>query len=376
MSDENDLKQHEPTSKKLADLKKKGQTLRSKDLSGATIVILSVLLMILMGNSLHALIIKNIDDVFLNMNKVVYADSNMILIFKQMMVRSFLSIMPLLIIIFAAVFLSAFLLGGWNFTLEAVHFKLEKLNPFTNLANIYSKRLFMDVAKAFGKFIIIMVLFVTYALSNKDKLFVMPYLKLDHSVSLFASITESFIFTLFAGIILIALIDVIYSYYTYHEKAMMSTQEVKDETKDAESSADVKRKMKSLQMAILRQKVNLMVPKANVVITNPTHYSIALQYREGKDKAPRVIAKGKGQLAAHIRLLAAKHAIPIYPEPVLARAIFHTCKLNHEVRPELYMAVALVLTFINQLNQYQQGLIDEPVKVTDLQIPPEFVFDK
>ncbi len=375
MSDD-DLKQHAPTSKKLADLKRKGQTLRSKDLSGATIVILSVLLMALMGESLKTLILKNIDDIFLNINQIIFADENITLIFKKMIVRSFFKILPLLIIIFFSVFLSAFFLGGWNFTLESIHFKLEKLDPLKNLSNIYSKRIFIDIAKAFGKFIIIMILFVTYVLSNKEKLFIMPYLKLNNSVSLFATITETFLFTLFSGIMLIALIDVIYSYRAYHEKAKMSTQEIKDEAKDAEGSADVKRKMKSMQMAILRQKVNIMVPKANVIITNPTHYSVALQYKEGKDRAPRVVAKGKGQMAAYIRLLATRHFVPIYQEPVLARAIYHTCKLNHEVRSELYMAVALVLTFINQLNQYQQGLVDEPVKATDLQIPPEFVFDK
>ena len=118
-----------------------------------------------------------------------------------------------------------------------------------------------------------------------------------------------------------------------------------------------------------------VIPKATVIVTNPTHYAVALSYAEGKDKAPKVLAKGKDHVAQQIRSLAAQHGIPIYPAPPLARALFHVGKIGSDIQPDLYMAVAVVLSYVQQLKNYQQGNAAMPRVADDLAIPANLIFE-
>ena len=171
-------------------------------------------------------------------------------------------------------------------------------------------------------------------------------------------------------------LDMVHSYFGYQKKVMMSLQEVKDEQKETDGNPEIKRKIRAAQMAASRQRIQLDVPSATVIITNPTHYSVALKYTEHVDKAPKIIAMGKNNLAAEIRLTAIKHAIPIYEAPELARAIYFTGKVGSYIIDDLYMAVAIVLSYIAQLKNYQIGLGNKPDYVNDLQVPKQYHFDK
>ena len=175
-------------------------------------------------------------------------------------------------------------------------------------------------------------------------------------------------------VILLIIFDVFYQYAQFQNQSKMSDQELKDEYKDAEGSAEVKRKIRSSQFAMYRQRLSVSVPRANVIVTNPTHYAIALRYEANKDKAPKVVAKGKGPVAQQIRSLAIANGVPIYEAAPLARAIYHTTKLNTEIHPELYMSVAIVLSYVHQLKNYQMGIGKQPEYVEDLEIPKEFIF--
>jgi len=194
------------------------------------------------------------------------------------------------------------------------------------------------------------------------------------SINVGYSIIKSFIILLCITLIALMAFDVFYQYVQFQNQSKMTGQELKDEYKDTEGSVDVKRKIRSAQFALLRQRLAVSVPQANVVITNPTHYAIALKYDAKKDRAPKVVAKGKGPLAQQIRFLAIANAIPIYEAPPLARAIYHTSKVNTEIHPELYMSVAIVLSYVHQLKNYQMGAGKQPDFVEDLEIPKEFIY--
>ena len=166
--------------------------------------------------------------------------------------------------------------------------------------------------------------------------------------------------------------NAIYSFFSYQKKIKMTTQEIKDERKNTEGSPEVKGKRRSMQLALARKNIQRTVPEASVIITNPTHYAVALKYIEGEDKAPKIIAKGIEHIAKEVRIIAIKNAIPIYEEPQLARAIYHTGKVGTYIKEDLYQAVAVVLAYVVQLKNYQQGVGDMPTKEHAIELPPEY----
>lgn len=376
MDEDKEQKQHAPTGKRLAELSEKGQTLRSKDLSGGLLLFFATLLLIFMGPRFKDYFVMNFKLVFSHLNEIALSEHYLFVIFKQMVLGSVSVLLPFFIIMYFIPFISVFILGGWNFSIKALRFKWETLDLFSNLSNLFGKRIIVDMVKSLLKLGIIASIFIYFIMYNNTIIFRLAETTIHYSMVTLYDMIQRFITTLLMGVIMISSIDALYSFFEYHQRIKMTLQEIKDEAKQAEGSPEVKRKMRSMMMTILKQKIKNMVPTADVIITNPTHFAVALKYREGVDRAPRVIAKGKGPLALYIRGLAASKGIPIYEAPPLARAIYHTTKLGGEVSPALYVAVALVLSYINQLRYYQSGKGPMPVKASDLEIPADYIFDR
>jgi flagellar biosynthesis protein FlhB len=374
MSDNQEQKQHQASSKRLDDLRDSGQTLRSKDLSSGLILVMSIIMLIFMSGHIGTRISNNFVTSFGLIASVDENPNKLLGQLGDMLIQNITLLIPVFLLIIASALASVFLLGGWNFTLKAVEFKWEKLNPATNLGNIFSKRMLSDVVKSTCKFIFIIGLFALFIKNNSKELLSLTHLPLHASFHLLCSMIVRFVIILCLAIAAIVILDVFLSYRSYQNKTMMTTQELKEEMKSTEGNADVKRRLRSLQYSILKQKIPQMIPQATVVITNPTHYAVALQYIEGKDKAPKVLAKGKGGVAQYMRKLAISNGIPIYEEPPLARAIFHTTKTGGFINPGLYLAVAIVLAYINQLSKYQSGQAALPVKASQIDLPAGFYF--
>jgi flagellar biosynthetic protein FlhB len=356
------------------EMREKGQTLRSKDLSGGLLLASAILMIVILSGTFKSQFEHNFILSFESISTVSENQEHVYKVFRHLVLANFMMLIPVMIMMIAVVFGSVFILGGWNFSLKALRFKWENINPAVNLGNIYSSKMIMDVTKSSIKFIILVGFTIYFIHGNMKDLLSIPYLSLGSAMVAFFYLIEKFVLVLFTGILMIVCIDALTSYLTYQSKSKMSTQDMKDEQKDTEGNADVKRKLRSLQFSLAKQKIPQMVPLANVIVTNPTHYAVALRYKEGVDKAPKVIAKGKGAIAQYIRKLAISNGIPIYEEPPLARAIYHTSKLGSDVNPALYLAVAIVLTYIHQLRRYQQGQGPLPVKSTNLDIPEAFHF--
>ncbi|HEU5282123.1 MAG TPA: flagellar type III secretion system protein FlhB [Gammaproteobacteria bacterium] len=376
MDDDKEQKQHAPTGKRLTELNEKGQTLRSKDLSGGMLLFTMVIILLFMGPKFKEYFINNYYLAFTRFDKIASADAVSMKLFEHMVLGSINVLLPFFILIIIIPFLSVFILGGWNFSFKAVRFKWETLDLFTNLGNLFGKRILVDITKSSIKFFAMASIAAYFIMNHKQELFSLPQSSLSHAFSGFYDLMQRFVTTLLAGVVLIAGLDSVYSFFDYHQRIKMTLQEIKDEAKESNGSPEVKRKMRSMMITILKQKINQMVPQADVIVTNPTHYAVALKYREGVDKAPKVIAKGKGPLALYIRTLAVSKGVPIYEAPPLARAIFHTSKLGTEVKPPLYVAVALVLSYINQLRYYQMGRAPLPMMAENLEIPPEYIFNR
>ncbi len=174
------------------------------------------------------------------------------------------------------------------------------------------------------------------------------------------------------GMIPIALIDVPYQSHKHHEEMKMTLQEVKDERKNAEGDPMVKNRVRRIQYQAAANRMMQEVPNADVIVTNPTHFSVAISYDQNGNRAPVLVAKGLDELALHIRKIGGAHEVPIVESPALARAIYYSTEVNHEVPQKLFMAVAQVLAYVYQLKAYKKGKGSRPKALKkDLPIPPE-----
>lgn len=375
MSDQSAEKQHQATARRIDDLRKKGQTLRSRDLSGGLVFIIAISVTIYLAPYITNQIKLNYEQAYTNFLEIAQ-DGIPFSLIRKIIISNFLLLLPIFFTLVIAALLSPYLFGGWNFTLESMQFNFEKLNPIANLGNIFSTKIFLNVAKSLLKVIVILSVLGIFTYKEIDTLIELSRLPFLTAITDGFFIIKDFIVVISTAIVFIVLYDVVTNFYEFQNRIKMTTQELKDEFKETEGNTDVKRKMKSVQFALLKQRLNVSVPKATVIITNPTHYAIAVRYNDKSDKAPKVIAKGKDQLALQIRKIAVSHSIPIYEAPPLARALYNTAKLNTEINPGLYTSVAIVLSYVHQLRYYQLGIAKQPQFITDLKIPDEFIFNE
>lgn len=375
METESQDKQHQASAKRLSEMRKKGSVPRSRDLTSSLVLIMAVMILVNMSSTFKGRLIENFSLSFGSINDVVSNNVELSYVIKKMAMDNFILLLPLFILLFAVVLASPFLFGGWNFTLEVLGFKFEKLNPLTNLQRIFSPtKALIEIFKSVLKAAFIISVLASFFYYKKAEIFSLINYPASVAIHGSYSLVSGFAIILCCSLIILALADVIYHYFQFQKDSKMSTQELRDEGKDAEGNVEVKRKIRSKQMALIKQRLSVLVPQATVIITNPTHYSVALRYDERKDTAPKVLAKGKDFSAQQIRQIAVANAIPIYEAPALARAIFHTTKIGFEIHPALYMAVALVLSYVHQLKNFQSGRGQQPKFVSDFEIPKEFIY--
>lgn len=374
MSDESLDKQHQATGKKLADLRRKGKTMRSKDLTSGLVFASTIIMLIFMAHSFKLQLESNFYDFFNLIKDVLRNDEFPSPYLKKIIINNFVLLLPIFFMAILAAFSSPFLFGGWNFSSESIGFKWESLNPINNLKNMFSKKMILNVVKSSLKVTVIIGVLIVFTYNNRFNIIELTNLPMQSAFYGAYYIIANFIVVCSASLIFIILYDVVASYFEYQQKVKMTTQELKDEMKETEGNAQVKRKIRSAQFAVLRQRLGSTVPTASVIITNPTHYAVAVKYNPEQDHAPKIVAKGKGLIAQHIRKIAITNGIPLYEAPLLARAVYNTTKIGSEIQPELYMSVALVLSYVHQLKNYQQGQGQMPQFVSDLPIPNEFIY--
>jgi flagellar biosynthetic protein FlhB len=368
-------KEHKATAKRLADLRKQGIVMRSRDLSSALVIVSAALALFMISTEIVGMFkysfyhtIKSIPDVVNDPDKLFF-------VFKKVIYGNFVQLVKLFSLIFIAAIFAPCLFGGWNFTWDVVRFNFGKINPLVNFVNLFNlKRISGDLARSSLQAFLLISACAIFFYHQTSFIFSFVLFQPVH-----ASQATFHLFVQYFGVVAIVIamivsIDILYNYTRFQNQHKMSLQELKDEHEEAEGSAELKRKIRSTQFSILRQRLSQSVPTANVVVTNPTHYAVALKYDSKMDRAPKVIAKGKGLIAEEIKRLAIVNGIYLYQAPPLARAIFYTTKLNTYVKPELYMAVAIVLSYVSQLKNYQNGQGQLPNFVSEFDLPKEFIY--
>ncbi len=352
MADDSDQeKTEEPSEKRLRESREKGEVPRSRDLSGAFVVLAGVAALMNSGESglRHA---RRIFQLGLGYSREsLFSDALPGSSLHAAMYEALLLFAPVAIATMLATLAAPLLLGGLNFSAQALQPKFERLDPIKGLGKIFAMRGLVELAKALLKLLFIGTVLLLLLQHWQGEL------QATGRGSVTAGIAQSIGLlgrsALWFGsmLVLIGAIDALYQKFDHGKNLRMSKQEIRDEMKESEGNPEVKGRIRQVQQAQSRRRMMEELPKADVVVVNPTHFAVALRYDDGRMGAPRVIAKGVDVLAQQIRLVAGSHRIPLVEAPPLARALYATTELGREVPASLFVAVAQVLAYVYQLKQ-------------------------
>ncbi|MGL4985140.1 MAG: flagellar biosynthesis protein FlhB, partial [Plesiomonas sp.] len=273
--------------------------------------------------------------------------------------KALLSIIPsfslILLLLFVASILGASLIGGFNVSAEAMMPKFNKLNPMSGFKRMFGMQSWVELGKSILKILLLGITTWRLLLNTRDDLAQLSMEAFPQNMIHAVDTLLWFVLLLSCTLILVAAIDVPYQLWNHGKKLMMTKQELKEEYKNSEGNPQIKGRIRQLQREMANRRMMGEVPTADVIVTNPEHFSVALRYQRDKDKAPVVVAKGVDMMAMKIREIANAHDIPIVAAPPLARALYHSAELEQPIPDGLFMAVAQVLAYVFQLRQYQAG---------------------
>lgn len=341
--------------KRRREARARGQVPRSRELTTALVMAGGAGLLISSGGDIVSGA-QQLMSSSLNIDPGVLSDPGQL---PMMLGRTYGKAMHLLMPVFMGLLVLALvgpmLLGGWNFSVQAAMPDLNRINPLTGLGRIFSLNSLMELLKSLLKFVVLGAVAGAAWWASRGELVGLssePAMQgLAHAGTLF---THSFAF-LCGALLLIAMLDVPYQLWQYEKQLKMTKQELRDEYKESEGRPEVKARVRQIQREMSRRQMMEKVPTADVIVTNPTHYAVALKYVADKSRAPIVVAKGADQIALHIRELGKQNRIPILEAPPLARALYRSTELDQEIPTTLYAAVAQVLSYVYQLRMYRSG---------------------
>ncbi|WP_406611013.1 flagellar biosynthesis protein FlhB [Agarivorans sp. JK6] len=372
MADDEQEKTEDPTGKKLEEARNKGQVARSKELGTAAVLISAALVIMAFGGMLAESMVKVFQTAFVMSREEVF-DVNFML--KNIGIMGWLLFKPLIWImgfITLAALIGNTLLGGMPFSWEAARPKASKMSPIQGFKRMLGIQAFVEFIKSVAKVLVIAGV-VWFVLQWKfAEILTLSMQSIPGSIVNALDMLQWMLLALVCSLIIIVIIDVPYQIWNHNKQLKMSKQEVKDEHKNMEGSPEVKGRIRRLQMEMAARRMMADVPQADVVVTNPTHFSVALKYDSNGNGAPKVVAKGVDEVAMKIREIARHYDVPVMQAPALTRSLYHTTKLGHDIPEGLYVAVAQVLAFVFQLEQYRKGKGKRPKPVVDdLPIPDD-----
>jgi len=370
--DSDQEKTEEPTSKRLEDAQKKGQIARSRELNTFVMLMASALLFLMMGGKIGKGLLDMMRSQFQLSREIIFDPLTPAIYFKQLMIDGVMLIFPFISVMVVAAIIAPLALGGWVFSWDAVAPKLEKLDPIKGLSRLFALRGVIELLKALFKFILIFAVAIVLYKKYANELIGLGSEPLEHSIMHGVHIIGICFLVLSTSLIVVAMIDVPYQLWDHSKKLKMTLQEIKDEMKESEGSPEVKGRLRRMQMEMANNRMMAEVPKADVIVTNPTHYAVALKYEQNSTSAPKLVAKGVDLMAAQIRNIAIGANVPLLASPPLARALYYATDLNKEIPQGLYLAVAQVLAYVYQLKTARQNHWDEPLPPSNIKVPEEF----
>ncbi len=344
-------KTEDPTSKRLADAREKGQIARSADLSAAVLLSFAAIILFLLGpglfDGLGAYMRAALEPGSLGRGLTpapLRESVNLALAVGGRL------LLPILLIMAVAAWIEQVAQVGWNFTLEPISPKIDRLSPLKGIKNIFSRKSLVKAIVNIGKLVLIAAVAMLVIQSHKPRIVALPALTPGGAALVAVRLLIELALWILAVLLFIGFIDRAYQVWQHKHDLRMTKHEVKDERKSTEGDAETKARRQRIAREIMRQRLRGDVPKADVIVTNPTHYAVAIKYDPEKMSAPKVLAKGADHMAMQIRLIASGAGVPIVERPALARALYRSADVGREIPVEWYEAVAEVLAFVYRLD--------------------------
>lgn len=371
MAEDSDLERTEPASpKRLEEARKKGQVPRSHELTSFSTLMVGLVAVITTGPDIYSAM-KQVMVSALSFNRTQIWQSQ--LMTEQLYELSRIALIAILPIFAACVLISILTpitIGGWLFSMEALGPNFGRMNPLSGIGRMFSPRTVIETIKTVLKSGLIGGIAAWLMWNEKEQFISLLAMAPESGFAMAWQMTRHTLLLVASTMAVIAMIDVPYQLWDYYKGLRMTKEEVKQESKEAEGDPHVKGRIRQLQREAARKRMMSEIPKANVVVTNPTHYAVAIRYDQ-QMRAPTVVAKGSFLLAERIIEVAKDHKVTVIRTPPFARALYHHAELGEEIPTALYTATAEVLAYIYQLELYRKEGGFEPVLNTDLPVPPE-----
>lgn len=373
MADSSDDRTEEPTSRRLSDARKEGQIARSTELPAAAVTIAAIGIIFFSGSYFFSKLAENFASGFNFDRKLVFSSNLLPALFASELLQSYLLIIPIFILTIVAAIASTGLTGGYIFSLQAVMPKASKLNPMAGIQRIFGPKALVELGKAILKFVLVTFVVVLVLNNNIDTLNLIGRMPIEPALQTAGAMLTKSALLITLSLVIIAMIDVPYQRWQFMKQMRMTKQEVKDEMRQSEGNPEIKGQIRRKQREMSNARMIDSVKNADVVITNPEHFAVALSYDPNGDSAPILLAKGADEVAARIREEAQKHGIEIFQAAPLARALYFTTEIEHPVPEDLYYAVAQVIAYVFNLASITPGA--PPVQKPDPKVPEAMQFD-
>ncbi|MGI2065069.1 flagellar biosynthesis protein FlhB [Shewanella sp. MF08487] len=353
----------EPTGRRLEQAREKGQIARSKELGTAAVLISAASGFYMLGPSLAISLVRVFETVFTMDRAQIFDTNEMFNVWGVVTSEIAWPMAKIMLLIVVVAFIGNILLGGINFSTKAMMPKASKMSPIAGFKRMFGVQALVELTKgiakfsvvAFSAYFLLSYYFNDIMLLSSDHLPGNVYHALDLLIWMFILLCSSILF--------IVVIDVPFQIWNHNKQLKMTKQEVKDEYKDTEGKPEVKGRVRQMQRELAQRRMMAEVPNADVIVVNPEHFAVAIKYDVKRSAAPFVIAKGVDDVAFKIREIARSHDITIVSAPPLARAIYHTTKIDQQIPEGLFTAVAQILAYVFQLRQYQKGRGRKPIPI-------------
>ena len=384
MAEDSDLeKTEQPSQRRLDQAREKGQVARSRELSTFAVLLAGGSVLWFMGASFTQHMVKMLHDGLMLDRDVAFNTNLLVPRLYDLSLEVLFTFSPLLLVVMLAAAFSPLLLNGWLFSIEALQPRFSKLNPVPGIARMFSRTALVELSKAIGKAVLVGGIAAWVIWHNKDAVMALGTQAAAASIPQMGHLVGASFMMIVGAMLLIVAIDVPFQLWDHNKKLMMTKEEVRQEARETEGDPMVKSRIRTLQREAARRRMMAAIPTADVVVTNPTHYAVALKYSENEAdakqngrshkgmRAPVVVAKGSHLLALRIREIAQENHIPILEAPPLARALHKHTDLGESIPEALYTAVAEVLAYVYQLRRYEKQGGVCPQEPGDLPVPRE-----
>lgn len=371
MAEDQGEKTEEATPRRIEKAREDGQVPRSRELTTFMMLLAGVFGLWVMGTMIYDQLGLVMERAFLFERREAFEVLPMVAKAADLVERTLLLMLPLYLLLTVVALISPALLGGWLVSMKALQPQLSKLNPMKGLGRMFGTQALVELAKAIAKSVLVggaAVVFLMATLGMYMDLMDQPIHQALANSLILAAIGSGI---MVATLLVVILIDVPYQIYSHAKKLRMTKDEVKREHKESEGDPQVKARIRQQQQAMARGRMMSQVPEADVVITNPTHFAVALRYEEHGDRAPVVIAKGSDLIAAQICKVSDAHGIPRLESPPLARALYIHVDLEAEIPMALYTAVAEVMAWAFNLRQFESEGGVAPARPGELPVPED-----